>query len=169
MRKMFFVMTIVVLSVFAVSCATAPAGQAGPRLEIRNLGGEAVGGVDIVSGASALLFAVPLDAGNRLQAGEEFTFVLGRYVDGELYVGDRFIHGEWGGIRVGRDRSTRLYVQLWDHVNRATVDLIQAGSYEFYVFAINGNVPMPNPPVHQSQYPYLDGALNTVFTVTVLP
>jgi len=181
--------------VFVMAFAFVPAAnvfaQEGPlaQIEIQGPDGSAVNSVDIVTGASMVYNLLPLDAegniygeydertdaldrGDYLWFGEEVTFVLGMYIDGELYIGDRFANGPWGGIRAGWGRRNFLFVHLSPENNRTDVSLIEPGSYEFYVFAISGNAPMPNPltdgAVHYSEFPYLEGAVRTAFTVNVL-
>ncbi|MCL2382061.1 MAG: hypothetical protein FWC64_10835 [Treponema sp.] len=168
MRKMSVIFALAVLAAFAVmSCATAPAAPSA-AVEVRDVDGNVLTGIDVVAGATAILRAVPVDAAGQSVQGE-VTLMLGRYVNGELYIGDRFTHGGWGGIRVGYNRTDLLFIYLIPHPGRVTAELVQPGSYEFYIFAISGNAPMPNPPVHSSEYPYAQGATRSVFTVNVLP
>jgi len=176
MKKVSVIVAVAVLTALvAVSCAsdryregTAPIAQ----VQIHDAGGNPVTEVDIVTGATMLLRVVPLGTDgnpytNNVQ--EDVTFVLARTnAEGERYVGDRFIHGAWGGIRVGHNRSDSLYLYLIDHENRATEALIRPGSYTFTVYAISGSFAMPNPPVPWSAYPHVADATGTVFTVNVL-
>ena len=162
------IVALIVSAVMVVtSCATEPEGIA--RVEVRD-GATVLTGVDLVSGASHILRVFPLDAGGDVYTAniaEDVTFLLGMYVDGELMVGDRFVHGGWGGIRVGFNRMDLLFTCTVDHPIRATVAYLAPGDYEFYIFAISGAVDMPNPPVPASQVPYVMEAARTTFTVTM--
>jgi hypothetical protein len=175
MKKAFVALALIVSVAFlAVSCATEQVDTAITGMQIRDGAGNVVTSIDIVSGATDTFHIVPLVAGGAPYEGnlwETVTFLLGRYVDGELYVGDRFTHGEWGGIRVGilRGDDRLTFYLVPGHAGRTAQGVITPGSYEFLVFVINDYAPSPNPPVHQSAYPYITGAVSTTFTVNVLP
>jgi len=152
------------------------------QVEIQDAQGNAVESVDVVTGATVVLNVMPMDEGatygeyearnetrgDYLWFGEEVTFVLGRYVDGELYIADRFANGEWGAVRVGWGRRNFLFVHLSEENNRTDVSLIEPGSYNFRLFAISGNADMPNPPVSAEEYAFLEGAPSVAFVVNVL-
>lgn len=169
MRKVSVTIVAAMIAAFmVVSCASAPA-EGIARVEVRD-GATVLTGVDIVAGASHVLTVVPLnDRGQAYTTAfvDDVTFLLGRYVNGELMIGDRFVHGGWGGIRVGHNRFNVLYTFTNEHAGRVTPANLAPGVYEFFVFAISGAVDMPNPPVPASQVPYVMEAARTTFTVTM--
>jgi hypothetical protein len=157
------------LAAFVVTSCTPTEAVGIASVEVRD-GATALTGVDIVAGASHILTVHPLDAQGRpytANIAEDVTFLLGRYVNGELMVGDRFAHGGWGGIRVGMNRTDALFTFTNEHPGRVTPANLAPGAYEFYIFAISGVVDMPNPPVPASYVPEALAAARTTFTVTM--
>ncbi|MCL2619274.1 MAG: DUF3275 family protein [Defluviitaleaceae bacterium] len=172
---------------FSAAVGVSADEQASPvlsRVVIVDADGSEVTEVDVVTGASVVLNVLPSDIGSGaiygeyeqrvddrgsyLWFGEEVTFVLGRHVDGELYIADRFFNGEWGGVRVGWGRRNFLFIDTTEENNRTNTDLIVPGSYDFWIFAISGNADMPNPPVDADVFSMLEGAPAMSFRVNVL-
>ncbi|MCL2852084.1 MAG: copper amine oxidase N-terminal domain-containing protein [Defluviitaleaceae bacterium] len=185
-KKREIILSLALVTIFVFSTAAIVfAQELGhiERVEIHDMDSNSVESVDVVSGATRVFNVFPLDAegstygefeersearGDYFWFDQEVTFVLGRYVDDELYIADRFFNGEWGGIRVGWGRRNFLFVHLSEENNRTNVELIEPGSYDFYVFAVSGDAPMPNPPIPASEFPYLEDAASAMFTVNVL-